>query len=139
MSHTTQKAQGITFQQGDGASPEVFTTIAGLVGGVPALGHEGVRVDTTDQVDTVEQDKEVIAVGQEIELEIDYNGTTQQDNMETDNQSDVTRAYKVTFTDSPATVFTFSAKCIMWKLEGPLKGKLTLRATLKFTTIVTVA
>ena len=128
---------GITLARGDGASPEVFSTIAQVVS-ITGLGSGGrPEIDVTNLGSTA----------REFLLGLNDNGTataelvfdpddTQHTALEqTDLGADTARNYRVTLTNSPATTYTFAALVQRfehsWAIDDALRATVDFRLTAK--------
>ena len=138
MSNATD-AQGTTIAVGNGASPEVFTTIAGITD-LAEIPQEHAEVEKTDIADTHEQFFQGLGIASEVTFSGNLDSTnTAQDAVRTSKGADTTKNYKITLTDSPATLLTFSARVTRVAHSGPAKDRLMFHFTLKLTTVVTAS
>lgn len=137
---TTYVASGATIGRGDGASPEVFTTIPQVTSITP-VGQDRTLIDVTNLSSTAREYKKAIKDGQEIQLELQYDpDNAVHSGLRTDMTAEVSRNYRVTLTDSPAQTITFAALCTNWSLTNiVIDGVLTLQVTLKPTGDLTFA
>ena len=130
--------QGSTMAVGDAASPETFSTIAGIEA-IPEIRDSKGQVEVTAIDDLIEQFIHGLREGSEIDLQGSLEpGNAGQTALKAVYTNKTTRNFKVTLTDSPATVITFSAKAFNWRISLPAKGRVMFACTLKLTTAVTV-
>ncbi len=138
MSNATD-AQGTTIAVGDGASPEVFAVIAGI-SDLSEIPQEHVEIEKTDIADTREQFFQGIGIASEVTFSGNLDSANvSQDKVRASKIADTALNYKITLTDSPATVLTFSARVTRTAHSGPAKDKLMFHFTLKLTTDVTAS
>lgn len=136
----TYTTQGTIFARGDGASPEVFTTIGQITSMTP-VGQTRGLIDVTNLASTAREYKKQIKDGQEMNLVIQYDpDDTGHSGLRTDNDAEVARNYRITLTDSPAQTITFAALVINWSITNiAVDGVYTLEVTLKPTADLTFA
>ncbi len=109
MSSSALTSQGVTIGVGDGASPEVFTTIA-EVKSIDGPGGQANEIDVTDLSSTAKEFALGLQDEGDITLDINYiPGNTQHAQLRSDRAAGTSRNYRITFTDSPATTWTFAA------------------------------
>lgn len=125
-------ADGATIGRGDGASPEVFTTIA-QVRTIGTVGLNRGLIDVTNLSSAAREYKKAIVDGQEISLSIQYDpDDTGHAGLRTDCSAEVSRNYRITLTDSPAQTITFAAMAMNWTLSGiEIDNVIMLSCTLK--------
>ena len=133
-SSSALKSQGTTFGVGDAASPEVFTTIADVVTiEGPSLSAEAIPV--TDLSSARAQYIDGLPDEGEVTLELNFiPGNTQHAALRTDLNAGTSKNYRITFTDSPATTWTFpalvtAAPSPSSAVNDKLTGSVTLRLT----------
>lgn len=126
-------SQGMTIASGDGASPEVFTSIA-EIGSIDGPGGQANEIDVTDLSSTAKEFRQ--GLQDEGDVTCDFNfipQNTQHALLRTDKSNQTLRNYRITFTDSPATTWTFNAfvkgLSISNGVDDVTKGSLTLRVT----------
>jgi hypothetical protein len=136
----TYVADGTTFARGDGASPEVFTAI-NQVTDVGTVGSDRGLIDVTNLSSTAREYKKAIKDGQELTLTINYDpDDTGHSGLRTDNDAEVSRNYRVTFSDSPAQTVTFAGLVTNWSVGNiVIDNVLTLSVTVKPTGDLTFA
>lgn len=109
MSSNALLSQGMTIAAGDGASPEVFTTIP-EVNSIDGPGGQANEIDVTDLSSTGREKLLGIQDEGDITVEINYlPGNTTHAQLRSDKAAGTKRNYRITFTDSPATTWTFEA------------------------------
>lgn len=113
MSSSALSSQGMTIAVGDAASPEVFTTI-NEVKSIDGPGGQTAEIDVTDLNSTGKEYQLGLQDEGDITLDINYlPNDTQHAQLRADRAAGTKRNYRITFTDSPTTTWTF---------EGLVKG-----------------
>ena len=133
----TIDTQGATFQRGDAASPEVFTTVDGLVN-IGEVGVERSLIDTTDLASTIREWKGAIPDGAEIDLDFQYDATAQQSGLKSDLDANTVRNFQINVQDSPVKVFAFQGLVISWKISNPIDQVVPLSVRVKITGSLTI-
>jgi len=133
---TNFAAKGTLIKQGDGASPEVFTTIAQVVG----LGGPSISLDPLDVTNhsSVEGWKEFVGGlldGGELTLEINFDPADGTHDSTTGLIKDMTdrtvRNFQLVFSDTANTTWTIPALVTGFEPAAPVDGKLSASVTLK--------
>lgn len=126
-------SQSMTIAVGDGASPEVFAPIT-EVNSIDGPSGQAPEIDVTDLSSTSREF--VLGLEDEGEISLDLNfipKNTQHSQLRTDKSSGAKRNYQITFTDSPATTWTFQALVktlsVSNAIDAVTKGSATLRVT----------
>lgn len=124
-------SQGMTIAAGNGASPEVFTTIA-EVSSIDGPTGQAPEIDVTDLSSTAREFVFGLKDEGEITLDLNYIPTnTQHDQLRTDKNAGTLRNYRITFTNSPANTWTFGAYVkglsISNAVDNVTKASVTLR------------
>lgn len=109
MSINAIPSQGMTISLGDGSSPEVFTAIPEAT---DITGPDGSvsEIDVTDLSSTAKEFKRGLPDNGSLSFTLLYiPAQTQHAQLRADfnNPVEVARNYRITFTDSPATLWTF--------------------------------
>lgn len=124
---------------GDGASPEVFNTIAGITD-IPELPKVKTFFEKTDITDTHEKHGDAgIHEAQDITLQGNYDpNDTGQNAVQTAHDDGTETNFKVTLKSiSPNQEFTFSALVIDWRVSFPAKDRALFHLTLRTQTALT--
>lgn len=126
-------SQSMTLGVGDGASPEVFSLITEL-NSIDGPNGQAPEIDVTDMSSTAREFVLGLEDEGEISLELNFIPTnTQHSQLRTDKNAGTKRNYQITFTDSPATTWTFQALVkglsVSNAIDGVSKGSVTLRVT----------
>lgn len=109
MSSSALSSQGMTLGVGDGASPEAFTTISEIKS-IDGPGGQANEIDVTDLSSTAKEFILGLQDEGDITAEINYiPANAQHAQLRADRASGTSRNYQITFTDSPATTWTFAA------------------------------
>jgi len=111
MSTSALESQGVTLGVGDAASPELYTTISDIV---EITGPDGsaAEIDVTDLSSTAKEFKRGLTDNGSVSFTLMFiPQDTQHDQLRDDFNSatEVARNYRITFTDSPKTTWTFNA------------------------------
>lgn len=124
--------KGTTLQMSNGDSPETWVTI-NMVTGIPGLrGGSAPDIDVTNLASTAKEYAAGIPDTQDISIPIIYDpDDTGHVALETAFADQAARTFKVTLTNSPPTVFTFSAVVKEFGLDANIddvwRGTLTLK------------
>ena len=109
---------GVKLQRGDGASPEVFTTILEEVS-IANFGALSQLVEATHLLSAAKEFLYGLAEGSEMTLTCNFLVTdTTQANMIADQTNKVTRNFKLVFPTSPNKTFSFAALVLGWNLPS---------------------
>ena len=124
-------SQGMTLASGDGASPEVFTSITEL-SNIDGPGGQATEIDVTDLLSTAKEYRQGLKDEGDVTCDLNYiPQNTQHALLQTDRSNQTLRNYRITFTDSPATTWTFlgfvKGLSISNGVDNVTKGSLTLR------------
>ena len=139
MSSNALKSQGMTIGIGDGASPEVFTTI-GEVNSIGGLGGQAAEIDSTD----------LGSAAKEIRMGLPDEGTaslgmfwlpkdTQHALLRSKRNSQVAVNFRITFTDSPPSTMTFLAFVLGIEIGNEVDGVTTGSVTLRVSGLIAEA
>ena len=133
-------ADGATIARGNAASPEVFTALAQVVSITP-IGIERGLIDVTNLSSSAREYKKAIKDGQEIQLRMQYDpDDSGHAGLRTDADSEDSRNFRITLTDSPAQTVTFAAMVTNWSItDVAIDQVLMLDVTLKPTGALTFA
>ena len=141
MSEATA-AKGTLIKLGDGASPEVFTTIAEVTN----IGGPEIEQDSLDVSHHGVDYKQFVGGlkdGGEVALELNYLPADGTHNAATgllkDLNDGVLRTFQLVFTDTSLTTWVFSALVTRFAPGAPVDGKLGLSVTLKVSGTPTLA
>lgn len=132
---------GLTFQRGNGASPEVYSTVTetSTLGG---FGKTNPLVDVTSHDSTAREYIAGLADGSELSVEGNrvHSSPSVQDALIADVDAGTTRNFKITLTDGTTPiVYTFAAVCLSWNITPSVDDKTTIAYTLKITGAITVS
>lgn len=128
----TYPTQGTIFARGDGASPEVFTSIGQLTA-ISPVGQTRNLINVTNLSSAAMEYKKALEDGNEVQLTIQYDpDDTVHAGLRTDMKSDDSRNFRMTLTDSPAQTITFAGQVTSWALgEVTPENVHTLNVTIK--------
>lgn len=133
---TNYAARGTLLKQGDGGSPEDFSTIAQVV----SIGGPSLSLDPIDVTHHASEDgwKEAVGGlldGGEISLEINYDPEAGTHDASTglikDMEDRVVRNFQLVFSDSGNTTWTIPALVTGFEPGAPVDAKLSASVTLK--------
>lgn len=136
--------QGILFQRGNGATPEVFATV-GFVRDVTPPGIKRTPLDKTTQADTWRSyTRQKFVDGGEVVLDLLFvAGDDEQWGLRADAVANVSKNYKIVFPDPGVgenkTTLTFAGLVIDVQPAAPWEGLLGLAVTIKVSGAVTEA
>jgi len=139
MSSNALVSQGMTIAIGDGASPEVFTTITDVT---DIAGPDGSasEIDTTDLSSTAREYRLGLTDNGNVTLTVNFKPQdTQHALLRTKSISGAETNFRITFTDSPATTWTFAAFVKGVPISNSVDGVTTASITLRVTGAVTEA
>ncbi len=133
---TNFAAKGTLLKQGDGASPEVFTTIAQVVSiGGPSLSLDPIDVTNHSSLDGWKEFVGGLLDGGEISLEINYDPVNATHNATAglikDMEDRTVRNFQLVFSDTAGTTWTVPALVTGFEPGAPVDGKLSASVTLK--------
>lgn len=132
MSSNALEAQGMTIARGDGASPEVFTTIPEIKSFTGPSGSASI-IDVTDLSSAAKEKR----MGLKDEGQISFNmsyipSDTVHAALRADRSNRTLRNFQMTFTDaSPATVWDFQAYVTGFSVSGGVDGVVESSVTLE--------
>ncbi|MGE0294966.1 MAG: phage tail tube protein [Hyphomonadaceae bacterium] len=109
MSSNALESQGMTIARGDGGSPEAFTTIPEVrsISGPDGSANE---IDVTDLSSSAKEFRMGLQDEGNITLDMMFiPGNTVHAGLRSDRANRTLRNFRLTFTDSPATVWSFAA------------------------------
>ena len=139
MSSSALSSQGMTIGIGNGASPEVFTTIA-EVKGIDGPGGQTAEIDVTDLSSTAKEF--VLGLQDEGDITLDMNyipSNTQHVLLRTLRGSGDENNFRISFTDSPVTTWTFGARVKGFSISNAVDNVTGLSVTLRVTGTITEA
>lgn len=137
MATQAMVTEGVVIARGDGASPEVFSTIGECTDFDGPSGQAAV-IDATHFQSTAKE--KIIGLPDEGQVTIGGNfigANAQQTGLRTDRNNRTLRNFKITLTDSPATVLTFAAYVLSFAISGAVDDKIPFSATLEISGAVT--
>lgn len=125
--------RGTALQRGDGATPEVFTTIANVTSiNPPSMERETIDVTAHDSVDGWMEFVGGLKDGGEVSADINYD-PSEHDILAADFDDEEPRNYRIVFPDPDATTWSFSAILTGFEVEAPYDDKLSASLTWKVT------
>lgn len=133
-------SQGMTIGIGDGASPtEAFTTIA-EVKSIDGPGGQTAEIDVTDLNSTAKEF--VLGLQDEGDITLDMNyipSNAQHAALRTLRGNGNENNFRITFTDSPNTTWTFGARVKGFTINNSVDSVTGLSVTLRVTGAITEA
>jgi hypothetical protein len=141
MSTSALESQGVTLSVGDAASPEVYTSIAEIT---EITGPDGSasEIDVTDLSSSAKEFKRGLPDNGSVSFTIMYIPTnTQHAQLRSDFNSatEQARNYRLTFTDSPVTTWTFNAYVSTFSISNAIDGSLTANVAIRVKGTITEA
>lgn len=130
-------SQGVLLKRGDGASPEVFTTI-GEAKSIQGPGGSATEIDITNLSSTAKEIQPGLKDEGQITLELNLDTSdAQQTGLRTDRDNQTLRNFTLTLTDSPATVLSFSAYVLGFSIAAAVDDIISASVTLRVSGAVT--
>ena len=138
MSSNALEAQGMLIKIGNGASPQVFTTISEIKTFSGPTGSAAV-IDVTDLSSTAKEKRMGLADEGQLSFTINYiPDNTQHTLLRTRRASRDETDFKMVFTDdSPSTTWSFSAFVTGFAVSGAVDNVLEANVTLEITGSIT--
>lgn len=123
---------GTTLQRGNGASPEVFTTVAEVrqISG-PELTSEEVESTSLDSVGGFKEFIGGLKDGGQVQFDCNYIGSDVQQNAIRDNVGGVTENYRISWPFSPTVTCTFAAQVVGFSMSTEPNSAISASVTLK--------
>ncbi len=140
MSVNALASQGMIVSIGDGASPEVFTNISDVNDISGPDGSAG-EIDVTDLDSVAKEFKRGLTDNGSVSLTMMYiPNNIQHGQLQSDftSQVEIARNYRITFTDSPVTLWTFSAYVSTFAITNSLDSTTNANVTLRIKGGITV-
>lgn len=132
-------SQSMTISVGDAASPEVFAAIP-EVKTIDGPSGQAPEIDVTDLTSTAREFVLGLEDEGEITLEVNYiPKNVRHAALRADKNSGTARNYRITFTDSPATTWTFSAIVKGLTISNAVDSTTTASIALRLTGSITEA
>ena len=133
MSSSALDSQGVTIGRGDAASPEVYTTIPEVVN-IQGPGGQANEIDVTDLNSTAKEFRMGLQDEGSITMDILYiPGNAVHAGLRSDRAAQTLRNFRITFTDSPQTTWTFGAFVLGFEISNAVddvtKASVTLRVS----------
>jgi len=133
---TNFAAKGTLIKKGDGASPEVFTTVAQVVTiGGPSLAQDPIDVTNHSSLEAWKEFVGGLKDGGEVSLEINYDPATPTHNATAglikSLEDQTVDNYQIVFSDTANTTWTIPALVTGFETGAPVDGKLSASVTLK--------
>jgi hypothetical protein len=138
MSSNALEAQGMLIKIGNGASPQVFTTISEIKTFSGPTGSAAV-IDVTDLSSTAKEKRMGLADEGQLSFTINYiPDNTQHTLLRTRRASREETDFKMVFTDdSPSTTWSFSAFVTGFAVSGAVDNVVEANVTLEITGSIT--
>jgi len=138
MSSNALEAQGMLIKIGNGASPQVFTTISEIKTFSGPTGSAAV-IDVTDLSSTAKEKRMGLADEGQLSFTINYiPDNTQHTLLRTRRASREETDFKMVFTDdSPSTTWSFSAFVTGFAVSGAVDNVVEANVTLEITGTIT--
>jgi hypothetical protein len=138
MSSNALEAQGMLIKIGNGASPEVFSTISEIKTFSGPTGSAAV-IDVTDLSSTAKEKRMGLADEGQLSFTINYiPDNTQHALLRTQRASREETNFKMVFTDdSPSTTWSFSAFVTGFAVSGAVDNVVEATVTLEITGSIT--
>ena len=139
MSSSALETQGILIQRGDGASPEVFTTIPEIIS-FDGPGGSANEIDVTDLSSTAKEFRLGLKDEGDFSFEMMYiPNNTVHIGLQTDRSNRTLRNFQITLTDSPASVMTFTGYVKEFSLSGGVDDVLRASVVIRISGAVAIS
>ena len=139
MSTSALESQGMTIAVSDGASPEVYTTIP-EVSDISGPDGSATEIDATDLSSTAKEFKIGLKDEGSVSLSINYiPANTVHSTLRTARNNRTLKNYRITFTDSPQTTWTFAAYVLSMPISNSVDGKTEATVGLRISGAITEA
>lgn len=138
-SSSALSSQGMTIGIDNADSPLTYTTIA-EVKSIDGPGGQTAEIDVTDLSSTAKEF--VLGLQDEGDITMDMNyipSNTQHALLRTLRASGAERSFQITFTDSPATTWTFNARVKGFTINNAVDNVTGLSVTIRVTGAITEA
>lgn len=139
MSSNALVSQGMTIAISDSASPEVYTSIADVIS-ISGPGGSAQVIDTTDMSSTAKEKRMGLPDEGQVTLEINYiPANVQHALLRSKRAAQVLVNFRITFTDSPNTTWTFAANVLGFSINNAVDAVTTASVTLEVSGSITEA
>ena len=131
--------KGTLFKRGDGASPEVFTTVAEVksISG-PELSRDTLDVTNMDSTGNFREFVATLQDGGSVSFDINLIGdNTSQNNLDTDMNNGTARNFQMLLPNVGATLYSFTGLVTGFSVAVEIDGIITASITIKITGAVT--
>jgi len=128
-------AVGTAFQQGSGASPQVYTTVAEVLSiSGPSLSAEEIEVSSLSSPGGFKEYVSGLRDAGTVDLSVNWiKSNTQQTSMRDLVSTGATTAYRIVFSDSPNTVAEFDGIVLTFTMSADpgsqIRAELSVRIT----------
>ena len=137
MSSSALESQGMVLQVGNAASPEVFTTIPELTN-IAGPGGTAAVIDVTDLSSTAKEKRMGLTDEGQVTATMNYiPANTVHAGLRTDRINRTLRTFRIVFTDSPATIWTFTGYVLGLPIDNAVDGVTTANLTIEVSGSVT--
>lgn len=138
MSSSALETQGVLIKRGDGASPEVFTTIPEIVS-FDGPGGSASEIDVSDLASSAREFRMGLKDEGDFSFEMMYlPNNAQHGGLQTDRTNRTLRNFTITLTDSPQSVMSFSAYVREFSVSGGVDDVIRASVTLRISGAVTI-
>jgi hypothetical protein len=139
MSSNALESQGMIIKRGDGAATEIFTNIPEIKT-FSGPGGSATVIDTTDLSSTAKEKRMGLKDEGQLQFTINYiPKNTVHAGLRTDRTNRTLRNFKIVFTDSPVTTWSFSAYVLSFAVAGAVDGVVEATVTLEISGTITEA
>jgi hypothetical protein len=139
MSSTALQSQGMTLGISDAASPQVYTSITN-VNSMAGPGGSATEIDVTDLSSSAKEFRLGLQDEGEVTCEIQYvPADTQHALLRSLRAAGTSRNFRITFTDSPQTTWTFLAFVKTFSISNAVDGVTAASVALRISGSITEA
>ena len=129
---------GTTFQSGDGASPEIFTTVAEVLSfSGPELSAEEIDVTNLDSSGGFKETIAGLRDAGAVTLELNWHKHASQVSIRDKLAAGTSDNYRITWSDSPSTIADFAGVVTAFSMTTDPNAQITASVTVQITGQVT--
>ena len=138
MSSSALETQGVLIQRGDGASPEVFTTIPEIVS-FDGPGGSASEIDVSDLASSAREFRMGLKDEGDFSFEMMYlPNNAQHSGLQDDRTNRTLRSFQIVLTDSPQSYLKFTGYVREFSISGGVDDVIRASVTLRISGAVTI-
>lgn len=137
MSSSALDSQGMVIQRSNGASPEVYTAIP-EVSEMSGPGGQAAEIDVTDLSSSAKEFRMGLQDEGQVSLSLNWiPANTVHAGLRTDRSNQTLRNFKILFTDSPQTTWSFAAFVLGLEISNSVDDVVKATVTLRISGSIT--